>query len=108
MLLFLDNLKDIPGAGTAVKKANYISDYKIQLDFNNGKSGIADLEQTLQKDTRALFAELKNTTIFKNFNLQHDTVIWPNGLDLAPEYLFYLAFINEDQLQDQFQSWGYI
>ena len=47
----------------AIQKAEYISDYKIQLAFNNGKNGIADLEQTLKKDSRTLFIELQNITI---------------------------------------------
>ena len=91
----------------AIQKAEYISDYKIQLTFNNGKNGIADLEQTLKKDSRTLFIELQNIANFQRFSLQHNTIVWPNGLDLAPEYLFYLAFINEAQWQKQFQAWGY-
>ena len=91
----------------AIQKAEYISDYKIQLAFNNGKNGIADLEQTLKKDSRTLFIELQNITNFQRFSLQNDTIVWPNGLDLAPEYLFYLAFIHESQWQEQFQRWGY-
>ena len=58
----------------AIQKAEYISDYKIQLAFNNGKNGIADLEQTLKKDSRTLFIELQNIANFQRFSLQNDTI----------------------------------
>ena len=91
----------------AIQKAEYIRDYKIQLAFNNGETGIANLKQTLKKDSRTLFIELQNIDNFQRFSLQHDTIAWPNGLDLAPEYLFYLAFMHEEQWQEKFRAWGY-
>ena len=30
----------------------------------------------------------------------------PNGADLAPEYLYFRAFRDEPELQEQFMQWG--
>ncbi|TSA57171.1 MAG: DUF2442 domain-containing protein [Sediminibacterium sp.] len=91
----------------SVKKYEYIDGYKIHLTFNNGKSGIANLKETIFNDRRAIFAQLKDLNTFKQFKLDHGTITWLDELDLAPEYLFYLAFIKDGEFQEQFESWGY-
>lgn len=91
-----------------LKKAEYIGDYVLNLSFNNGKSGVVDLEQTLFDDKRTIFATLRDKSNFRNFKVEHSTIVWNNELDIAPEYLFFLAFKNEPELQDQFKTWGYV
>lgn len=92
----------------SVQKAEYVGAYKIHLLFNNGKAGIANLENTIRNDKRAIFLSLKNESSFKEFKVSHSTVVWSNELDLAPEYLFYLAFMKEIEYQEQFKQWGYL
>ena len=91
-----------------INKAQYISDYNIQLVFNNGRAGIANLEETIFKDKRPVFAKLQDQSVFKDFKVEHSTVTWPDKLDMAAEYLFYLAFKNDPDLQGMFKAWGYI
>ena len=91
-----------------VKDAKYSGGYSIQLTFNNGKQGIANLERTIMDDSRSIFAKLKDESNFRKFKVDHNTVIWTDELDLAPEYLFYLAFKEDRNLQNQFRMWGYI
>ena len=91
-----------------VQKAEYVGAYKIRLLFNNGKAGTANLEKTIFNDKRAVFLRLKNECNFKEFKVAHSTVVWSDELDLAPEYLFYLAFMEDVEFQEQFKQWGYI
>ncbi len=70
-----------------VVNASYIKDYQIRLVFNDAKSGIVDLKETIQGDHRSIFKELKNLEEFKKFRVDADTIVWNNGLDLAPEFL---------------------
>ncbi len=70
-----------------VINASYVKDYKIHLVFNDQKSGVIDLKNTILSDHRLIFQELKDPQKFKNFKVDADTIVWNNGLDLAPEFL---------------------
>nr|VFK08258.1 MAG: Protein of unknown function (DUF2442) [Candidatus Kentron sp. LPFa]VFK24093.1 MAG: Protein of unknown function (DUF2442) [Candidatus Kentron sp. LPFa] len=49
----------------------------------------------------------KEKSSFRAFKLDHGTIVWPNELDLAAEYLFYLVFKEDDRYREQFRQWGY-
>jgi len=68
-----------------VKKADYIKDYKLRLEFNEGTIMLVDLEHDLNGK---VFEPLKNKEYFKDFTLKYNTIEWENGADFAPEYLF--------------------
>ncbi|MBK1695166.1 hypothetical protein CKO09_10500 [Chromatium weissei] len=91
-----------------IKKADYICEYKINLFFNNDKSGQVNLKKLIFTDSRTVFSKLKNPDLFKNFRVANGTIVWSDEIDLAAEYLFYLAFEDESNLQEQFKEWGYI
>ena len=88
--------------------ASYLDDYRIALSFNNNKMGIANLKDLIFTDHRAPFLMLRNENEFKQFNIEHDTIVWKNGLDLAPEFLFFITFKESPEFQTQFQAWGYL
>lgn len=71
-----------------ITKASYAGDYKLCLTFNDQKEGIVDLSDTIRHDHRRIFQELQDQEKFKKFRVEADTVVWENGLDLAPEYLY--------------------
>ncbi|NTU54056.1 MAG: DUF2442 domain-containing protein [Chlorobiaceae bacterium] len=91
-----------------VNKAEYMGDYVISLSFNNGRSGNVNLEQPLFDDKRAAFAVLRDKSEFRKFKVEHSTLVWGDKFDLAAEYLFFLAFKDDPELQDQFKAWGYV
>lgn len=90
-----------------VLDAKYLSGYKIELTFNDGKVGIADLEDSLNGE---VFEPLRDETTFSQLKVDSvlETIVWPNGADLAPEYLYFKAFKNQEDLQDRFKAWGYV
>jgi len=68
-----------------VIKATYLADYKVLLDFNDGTSVIANLENELNGP---VFQPLKNKDYFKTFIIRYNTIEWDNGADFAPEFLY--------------------
>ena len=88
-----------------VKNATYLNDYKIEILFNDGQKGIADLSNILN----GVFEPLKNKSLFSKFEVDKelDTITWANGTDIAPEYLYFLAFKNKHNLQEKFKKWGF-
>ncbi|MEI6523679.1 MAG: DUF2442 domain-containing protein [Bacteroidia bacterium] len=71
-----------------VIKADYISEYKVSLVFNDGTEKCVDLEQTILNDHRKIFEPLRDINYFKNFKINFNTITWENEADFAPEYLY--------------------
>ena len=69
-----------------ITDAKYLSDYQLWLKFNEGSEGIVDLIDELWG---TVFETLKDLTLFSQVKLDKElsTVVWPNGADLAPEFL---------------------
>jgi len=90
-----------------VTNAKYLGEYKVEVFFNDGRKGIADLSEVLRGH---VFQPLKDKSIFAQLKLDKelDTISWPNGADIAPEYLYFQAFKDNLELQEQFKRWGYM
>jgi hypothetical protein len=68
---------------TAVK---YIDDYRLWLRFDDGTEGTINL---LEHFNGPMFEPLKDIKFFMQVVLDPElgTIVWPNGVDLAPEFL---------------------
>jgi len=90
-----------------VTSAKYIEDYKVKVSFNNGREGVADLSSALKGK---MFEPLKNKIEFSSLvvDKELDTIVWSNGADLAPEFIYFQAFKDVPELQHLFKEWGYI
>ncbi|MEK7274619.1 MAG: DUF2442 domain-containing protein [Candidatus Desantisbacteria bacterium] len=90
-----------------VTDARYLDGHKVEVSFNDGRKGIANLSNALRGP---VFQPLKDESIFAQLKLDKelDTISWPNGADIAPEYLYFQAFKGDSELQEQFKTWGYI
>jgi hypothetical protein len=90
-----------------VCEAEYVGEYRVEVLFNDGRRGVADLSESLRGP---MFEPLRDRAAFAQFEVDPDlqTIAWPNGADLAPEYLYFLAFKNEPELQGRFREWGYL
>jgi hypothetical protein len=69
-----------------VVEARYIGGYVIWLRFRDDTSGEINLEKELYSP---VFEPLRDLTVFKQFQIHPEfhTLTWPNGADLAPEFL---------------------
>jgi len=70
-----------------VMSATYVSGYVVRLKFRDGIAGEIDLSSEL---TGPMFESLRNLENFKRFKVHPEfhTLVWPNGADLAPEFLY--------------------
>ncbi len=71
----------------SVISAEYVEDYSVSFTFNDGKTGVVDLSDTLWGP---MFEPLKDVNEFKKFTVSSifDTICWENGADISPEYLY--------------------
>jgi hypothetical protein len=90
-----------------IVNVEYVDDYRLTLQFSDGRTGIANLAESLHG---GVFEALRDPSLFRQVKLDQElgTVQWPNGVDFAPEFLYFLALRNEQDLQEQFQQWGYV
>ncbi len=90
-----------------VTHAKYVGDYRVEVAFNDGRKGVADLSGLLRG---AILKPLKDKSLFSQLRVDEEleTIAWPNGADLAPEYIYFQIFKNEKELQEKFRSWGYL
>ena len=64
-----------------------LAGYKLWLRFEDGVTGVVDLSNELWGP---MFEPLKDQALFAQARVdpELDTVTWPNGADLAPEFLY--------------------
>ena len=90
-----------------VTSATPVDGYRVQVSFDDGREGVADLTEAL---TGPMFETLRDPDLFRTLRVDEElrTIVWPNGTDLAPEYIYYQAFRDEPELQTTFRKWGYV
>lgn len=88
-----------------ILKAKYLADYTLFLEFSDGRDGIVDLESMIKSFKP--FTILQDKNLFSNFEVSY-TIRWSDALDIAPEYLYFKAFQNDQNLKPLFEQWGYV
>ena len=90
-----------------VMSAKPLDGYRVKVCFDDGREGIADLTEALEG---SMFESLKEPEMFRKLRVDEElqTIVWPNGTDLAPEYIYFQAFRNDSKLQATFRKWGYV
>jgi hypothetical protein len=70
-----------------VFEVRYVSGYTLWLRFADGTSGEVDLSAELWG---SVFEPLRDPELFKKVQINGElrTITWPNGADLAPEFLY--------------------
>lgn len=67
--------------------AEYLREFTVWLKFEDGTEGEVDLSAELYGP---VFEPLKDVNYFKQLRVDPElgTIVWPNGADLAPEFLY--------------------
>ena len=70
-----------------IEHAEYLRDYTIRIKFADGVEGDIDMRDELWGE---VFEPLKDVTLFRAFRMDKElnTITWPTGADLAPEFLY--------------------
>jgi hypothetical protein len=70
-----------------VVDARYLGDYKVYLEFNDGRKGVVDLSDELYGEE---MTPLRDRNRFSQVYLDRGlaTLAWHDGQDFAPEFLY--------------------
>ncbi len=70
-----------------VLEARYVAGHTLWLRFRDGTTGEVDLADALRGP---VFAPLRDPAYFRQFSIHAEfhTLVWPNGADFAPEFLY--------------------
>ncbi len=68
-------------------EVEHASMYKLRLVFEDGSARVVDLEDHLDGE---VFAPLRDLRLFQTARLNRDldTVVWENGADMSPDFLY--------------------
>jgi len=75
-----------------VIEVKYVDGYTVWLRFEDGTQGEVDLASELHGP---VFEPLQDSTYFARVRVNPDTgtIEWPNGADLAPEFLYEMVHV---------------
>lgn len=63
-------------------------DYILEVQFNDGASGVVDMKQLIMSDGAGVFASLRDTRVFDQVYLDYGAATWPGEIDLAPDAMY--------------------
>jgi hypothetical protein len=76
-------------AAWSIVRFNLLSNYKIEVSFADGTTGIADLAPRLSQGPLGDgFDALCDEKVFAEAYLEHGALTWPGGIDLAPDAMY--------------------
>lgn len=91
-----------------IEQADSLAPFRIRLRFNDGRTGEVDIHPLFDEGAAGVFNTLRDAAVAADFRLEYGTLCWPGDLDVAPEYLYFLAFREDPALHEQFVAWGYL
>ena len=69
-----------------VEKIKRLGDYRLRLRFSDGSSGDHDFS-AMVAETGPMLEPLRDPAYFARVFLEFGAPTWPNGFDVAPEWL---------------------
>lgn len=79
-----------------VRDVKYLSEYRLLLTFEDGNVRSVDLQPHLDGE---VFEPLKDVNYFKTVqvNPDIDTIVWDNGADFSPDFLYEISHETHSQ-----------
>jgi hypothetical protein len=71
---------------TKVISVHPIEDYKLRIEFSNGRKGIFDVSPYVDK---GVFVELKDRAYFRSVRPAFGGIMWPHEQDFSAETIEY-------------------
>jgi Protein of unknown function (DUF2442) len=76
-------------AAWSITRFKVLPDFKIEVSFSDGTSGMADLGPRLSQGPLGDGLDpLCETETFSKVYLEHGALTWPGGIDLAPDAMY--------------------
>ncbi len=74
-----------------VTEMRILDGYKLQLTFDNGKSGVLDCKPFIDKG--GVFSKLRDPEFFKSVQINSElgVLTWNDEIDIAPETVYSIA-----------------
>lgn len=66
----------------AVNSAEYITDYKVKVTFNDNTSKVIDFSKWLNKNSHPQYNKYKELHYFKKFKIEMGNIVWGKNWDL--------------------------
>ena len=68
-----------------VESVNTGDDYRLELTFSNGETGIYDCRPLFDF---GVFRELQDDAYFRQVRAENGTVVWPHEQDICPDTVY--------------------
>ena len=85
----------IPAAPWRIKALSVLPDYRLAVTFMDSTNGIADFSAVLTGSETGIFEALKDKCFFDQARLDLGVVIWPNGADMDPVWMYEQIKLNK-------------
>jgi hypothetical protein len=73
----------------SIVRFKVLANYKIEVAFADGTTGVADLSPRLSQGPLGDgFDPLCDEAVFAKTYLEHGALTWPGGIDLAPDAMY--------------------
>ncbi len=71
---------------TKVTRLDKLGSFRLHVRFNDGGEGVHDFAAMVQ-EPGSMLAPLRDEAYFERVFLEFGAPTWPNGFDIAPEWL---------------------
>jgi hypothetical protein len=71
---------------TKIIELNRLGGFRLRVEFNDGSAGSHDFS-TMVQEAGPMLAPLRDEAYFARVFLEFGALTWPNGFDIAPEWL---------------------